>query len=143
MRASGAIQTGLCLLLSAACPASAAGAGESGVAGAASPAMQIVSALFLVMAAIGALAWILRLQQRQAGASQPFLKIVASLGLGPRERLVIVESGESWLLLGVTGQSIQLLQSMPRQAVPAGAPDASRLDFSRILSRALGKHDPR
>jgi flagellar protein FliO/FliZ len=143
MRAPGAIQSGLCLLLTAAGPASTAWAGESGVPGGASSAMQVISALFLVMAAIGALAWILRLQQKHTGASQPFIKIVATLGLGPRERLVIVESGESWLLLGVTGQGIQLLQSLPRQALPASPQDHSRLDFSRVLSRALGKHDPR
>ena len=142
MRPSVRMMRGVWPLLAALSHAPMAWAGESAVAGGASSAVQVISALFLVMAAIGAVAWILRLQQRQAGTSQPFLKVVASLGLGPRERLLIVESGESWLLLGVTGQSIQLLQSMPRQAVPASPQNPVRLDFSRILSRALGKHDP-
>ena len=142
MRLPGAMKPGLWPLPAAVCHAPMAWAGESAVAGGASSAVQVISALFLVMAAIGTVAWILRFQQRQAGTSQPFLKVVATLGLGPRERLLIVESGESWLLLGVTGQGIQLLQSMPRQPVPANPENPVRLDFSRILSRALGKHDP-
>ena len=62
-----------------------------------------------------------------AGANAP-MKTVGQLNLGPGQRLVTVEVGQgderTWLVLGVTGQSIQTLHTMAPQtsseAVAAG-----------------------
>lgn len=69
------------------------------------------------------------------------MKTVGQLNLGPGQRLVTVEVGQgddrAWLVLGVTGQSIQTLHTMaaqpPSEAV-ASAP-AVHPAFATLLRR--------
>lgn len=69
--------------------------------------------LLVVLAVIvGLAALVRRLNMRLPGANGP-LKILHSMSIGQRERLVIVEVGEQKLLLGVTTQSISVLQTLP------------------------------
>jgi flagellar protein FliO/FliZ len=60
------------------------------------------------------------------------MRVVAQLALGPRERLVVVEAGERWLLLGVTAASINRVGTLPKGELPA-TPTASA--FSALLAR--------
>jgi flagellar protein FliO/FliZ len=62
---------------------------------------------------------------RQSGSSA-MLKLVSSVSLGQREKVVVVEVGETWLVLGVTPTQVNLLHRMDAQAdEPAldGEPD--------------------
>jgi flagellar protein FliO/FliZ len=63
-----------------------------------------------------------RLQQKRAlpmGPSGPACKLVSALSVGPQQRIMTVEVGpegsRSWLVVGVTAQSISMLHSI---AVP-------------------------
>lgn len=69
--------------------------------------------LLVVLAVIiGLAAVVRRLNMRLPGATGP-VQILHSTSVGQRERLVIVEVGEQKLLLGVTTQSISVLQTLP------------------------------
>ncbi|MGX5915156.1 flagellar biosynthetic protein FliO [Aliidiomarina sp. Khilg15.8] len=69
--------------------------------------------LLVVLAVIVLLAGVVRkLNMRLPSHNSP-VKILSSVALGPKERLVIVSVGEQKLLLGVTAQQIQLLQTLP------------------------------
>lgn len=115
-------------------------AGEAPVPGVYSGMLQSFLALALVVGAIAAVAWILKRVARPATGASQLLKVVGTHSLGPRERLVVVEVGESWLVLGVTGQSINSLHTMARQESSAAtSPKQPGFDFSRILSRAFGR----
>ncbi len=48
------------------------------------------------------------------GAGGGLLKVVGGVMVGPRERLVVVEVGDTWLLLGVAASSVTLVHSMPK-----------------------------
>lgn len=72
----------------------------------------LIMLLVVLGVIIGLAALVRRLNMRLPGASGP-VKILHSISLGPKERLVIVEVGEEKLLLGVTAQTIQLLQTLP------------------------------
>ncbi|REC96331.1 flagellar protein FliO/FliZ [Kushneria indalinina DSM 14324] len=75
------------------------------------------------------------------------LRIVASQSVGARERVVVVEVDDTWLVLGVAPGSINRLHEMPaRSQEPlggAGAPvdqtTSSRLTFSESFKRALSQ----
>jgi len=74
-----------------------------------------------------------------AGVGQP-VKPVASLALGPGQRVVTVEVGQgdarTWLVLGVTAGSINLLHQLPPQAAPVDeTPGAS---FAALLRKKRG-----
>jgi flagellar protein FliO/FliZ len=80
--------------------------------------------LLLVVALIVAAAWLLRRTPLGAfsRANGP-LKVIATLPLGPRERLVLVETDSRRLLLGVGPAGISRLDELP--AVAAAARPAS------------------
>lgn len=74
------------------------------------PASMILS-LFLVLGLIIVCAVILkRFNITQQGVSQ--LKVVSTLRLGTKERLIVVQVGEKQLLLGVTNQQISVLDTL-------------------------------
>ncbi len=83
-----------------------------GVEGAA--VIRIVLALLLVLALIGGLAWMLRRYGPVQGAVSGELRVLASLSVGHRERVVLVQIGETQLLLGVAPGRVQTLHVLDR-----------------------------
>jgi flagellar protein FliO/FliZ len=72
--------------------------------------------LAIVLAALAGFFWFLRrFSPGQAGA-QGVAKVIGGVMLGPRERLVVVEVGDTWLLLGVGGGQVTSLHQMPKAA---------------------------
>lgn len=78
--------------------------------------------LIAVLAFCGLLAWLAqRLKLSKQGLS-PLLKVRASLALGPRERIAIVEVAGQWLVLGITPGKISTLHTMPALTVSEQTP---------------------
>lgn len=63
--------------------------------------LQLILSLLVVVAAIVVVAWILRRVLRMQGSAAGNIRILAGLSLGSRERIVVVEAGDTQLLLGV------------------------------------------
>jgi flagellar protein FliO/FliZ len=70
--------------------------------------------LGLVFLALAAFFWFLRRFSPGQTAAQGVVKVVGGVMLGPRERLIVVEVGETWLLLGVGGGQVNTLHTLPR-----------------------------
>jgi flagellar protein FliO/FliZ len=98
--------------------------------------MQVLVALLLVLAAIGFFAWLLR-RVSPGYAAHAGVRVVGGVMVGPRERLVVVEVGETWLLLGVASGGVSLVHSMARPPQAAGAGAQSSAQFSRLLSQVI------
>lgn len=110
----------LCLF---AFPAWAAPAGAAPSSNAAAM-FQALLGLLVVLGVIYALFWLLRRYAPTQTGAQGALKVVGGLMLGPREKLVVVEVGETWLLLGVAAGQVRTLHTLPRPAghtAPAAA----------------------
>ena len=127
------MKAALLLLLSCllAAPAYAAEANPAMPLGA---MLQSFFALLLVLGVIAGAAWLLKRTQRLHGTSNNVLKNVSAVAVGPKERVVVVEVGDTWLVLGVAPGQVQALHTRPRQALPdhnAGAPK-----FADWLARA-------
>ena len=101
--------------------------------------LQVVLALLLVLGAIVALAWLLRRIGPGRVAAGGMLKVVGGVMIGPKERLVVVEVGQTWLIVGVGAASVSLVHSMPR---PEGAEPAPEQPFSRLIGQALRSRNP-
>jgi flagellar protein FliO/FliZ len=99
--------------------------------------LQSFFALLLVLAVIVAAAWLLKRAQRLPGASSVVLRSISGIAVGPKERVVVVEIGETWLVLGVAPGQVRTLHTLPRQALPAGGAEAPR--FAEWLARARGR----
>jgi flagellar protein FliO/FliZ len=95
----------------------------------------------VILAAIPLLLWLLKRTPYGAamsgGANAP-VRPVASLPIGPNQRLVTVEVGQGeerrWLVLGVTPQAITALHTLSPQAAAPGAqpPEAP---FAQLLKK--------
>jgi flagellar protein FliO/FliZ len=84
----------------------------------------LLQAGFGMLAVLGLIflcAWLVRRFGLQRFGGGSVVKVVSSSMVGQRERVVVVEVGATWLVLGVTAQQVNTLHSMPAQAVPAAA----------------------
>jgi flagellar protein FliO/FliZ len=97
---------------------------------------QTTIGLAIVLALIFGVAWLVRRVGPLAGAAGAPLRIVASQAVGQRERVVVVELGERWLVLGVAPGRVQSLVTIPRGTLPERA---SAPSFASLLARASGR----
>ncbi|GAA3540298.1 flagellar biosynthetic protein FliO [Zobellella aerophila] len=65
------------------------------------------------------------------------LKVVASTALGPRERVVVVELEDTWLVLGVGGGQVSKLHELPAQRLPPGDIARPEAGFAGRFAQAL------
>lgn len=77
--------------------------------------LQTLFALIVVLAVLGALAWFLKRYGPKVGGGNANLRVVGSLNLGGRERIVVVEVGNEWIVVGASPGRINALATMPRQ----------------------------
>ncbi|AOW76538.1 hypothetical protein A3Q34_06505 [Colwellia sp. PAMC 20917] len=92
---------------------------------------SMIVSLLAVLVAIVIVAWLLKKLQ-VGGTSVNGLKVVTSLNLGSKERLVVVQVGKKQLLLGVTGQQINILDTLAEPIeVKSGVP----IELSQTLAR--------
>lgn len=105
--------------------------------------LQVIVSLALVLAAVMLVGWILkRIQPMQRGPDGT-LKVVGSLALGQRERVVLLEVNDTWLLLGVTPGQVNTLHSMPKGVLPAHAAGGSpsHADFQGRLKKMMERRN--
>ena len=78
--------------------------------------LRVAIALALIIAAILVAAWLARrsgLLQRQGGG---VLRIVASLSVGPRQNIAIVQVRDTWVVVGITPNGMTPLHTLPAES---------------------------
>ena len=101
--------------------------------------MQMALSLGLVLVAIFALAWVVRRTQGVSFRAGSNISVAASLQVGAKERVLLVNAGGTHLLLGVSPGSVRTLHvyaEAPKLEERAPPPP-----FAEALSRALGRGD--
>jgi flagellar protein FliO/FliZ len=107
----------------------AAGEASAQVSSAA-PVTDMGSSLFQLFLGLGGVIglmvgslWLLKKLTAQRGEAAGLMRVVAGTAVGARERVVIVEVGSTWLVLGVAPGRVSALAEIPRQTLPtAGLP---------------------
>ena len=74
---------------------------------------------------------------RFQGAQTTGLKVISGISVGARERILLVEVGETWLVVGVTTTNIRTLHTLPKGSLPAGATEGPA--FADWLNRIKEK----
>jgi flagellar biosynthetic protein FliO len=88
--------------------------------------LQTLFALIAVLAVLAALAWFLKRYGPKVGGGNANLRVVGALNLGGRERVVVVEVGSQWIVVGASPGRINALATMPKQdGLDTGAADAN------------------
>jgi len=101
--------------------------------------MQVSSALGGILLLILLAGWLFRrLGFAPQARNGKLLNLRASCQVGQRERVVVVEVDNTWLVLGVTAQQITPLHTLaaPPQGVDAAA-TAAPADFRQLLQKVL------
>lgn len=100
-------------------------------------ALQMVFGLIAVLAILLGALWLLKRISQPQGAAAGLLRVVAGVAVGSRERVVILELGNSWLVLGVAPGQVTTLAEIPRQEVPTSAAQPMGKDFSVWLKQMI------
>lgn len=106
------------LFLAPTLPATAQAA-ESAASAAAGSLLQVFAGLVAVLGLIAGLAWLARRMGLARTGASALLHVVGSASLGTRERVVVLEIGESWLVVGVGAGTVSALATLPKGDVPA------------------------
>ncbi|CDH03293.1 flagellar biosynthetic protein FliO [Xenorhabdus bovienii] len=102
--------------------------------------MQVSSALGGILLLIFVMTWLIRRLGLAPAKNKNhrLLNVKASCSLGPKERVVVLEIEDSWLVLGVTPQQINVLHQMPVPPDNAEKETALKtLPFSQMLKNTL------
>jgi flagellar protein FliO/FliZ len=99
---------------------------------------QVSSVLAVIVLLILACAWLARrLGFAPKTVSNQALKVSASVQVGQRERVVIVDTAEARLVLGVTAAQITHLHTLPPVTPEERAPAAAPQDFRQLLQNLV------
>lgn len=102
-----------------------------------SSVLQMFFGLGLVLLLIAGGAWLLkRLSDAQFGISN-HIKVVSAVAVGPKERVVLVDVGETRLVLGVASGQVNKLMEMPRPEGVATSQGEIQISFIDRLKERL------
>lgn len=107
--------------------------------------LQVILGLGVVIALLVGALWLLKRLSAPRGAAAGVLRVVAGAAVGPRERVVLVEVGDTWLVVGVAPGQVNALHQLPRQDLavsPAAASPGGR-DFGAWLKQMMERRNAR
>ena len=102
--------------------------------------LQMLFGLVVVLLLLFVSLYLLKRLTAPRGSTAGLLRVVAGTAVGTRERVVVLEVGDTWLVLGVTATQITPLTQLPRSQVPA-APAAPGKDFGGWLKQVMDRRN--
>jgi flagellar protein FliO/FliZ len=100
---------------------------------------QLTLGLLVVLGLIVSIAWLLKRTGRFQMAAGGGLRVLGGLSMGARERVVLIQAGETQLLLGVAPGRVQTLHVLDQ---PLQMSSSSGSGFAEQLSQMLKKGKP-
>ena len=105
--------------------------------------VQAILALLLILGLLLATAWLARKVTGGKGFGQGGLTVIGGVALGPRERIVLVEVDDTWLVIGIVPGQIRTLHRLPKGSLPAttgaGPVEASFSHWLKTISERRNK----
>ncbi|MFM2087589.1 MAG: flagellar biosynthetic protein FliO [Pseudomonadota bacterium] len=108
--------------------------------------LQTIFALIFVLALLMGLAWFMKRYGAKAMGSNAKMRVVSSLSLGGRERVVLIEVADQWIVVGASPGRVNALATLPRQegdlpqlAAAQNGPAAA--SFSEWLKQTVEKRN--
>ena len=106
-------------------------------------ALQLILSLLLVFALLAGTLWLMKRLSVPRGPAGGLMKVVAATAVGTRERVVVVEVGTTWLVLGVAPGRVSALAEVPRQALPPAPAAGDGGNFPGWLRQMVERRNAR
>ena len=122
--------------------ASGVGAGTAVPALGVGAVLQTIVALVVVVGLVLGCAWLARRFGLQPANRGGLVKTVGGASLGGKERVAVVEIGDTWLVLGTAPGNVRLLHTMPAGSAavePAGATQTGNSPTGAPLPGSFGQ----
>jgi flagellar protein FliO/FliZ len=119
------------------CCATAHAADTTGTAASGSLIQITLSLLLVVGLLIGLSVVFKKFGMNRINSPLPF-KVIGAVTIGNNQRLMVIEVGDEWIVLGVTPHQISTITSMPRQENGNGT--NAKVNFSAWMQSALEKY---
>ena len=109
--------------------------------------VQTIFALVLVLALLAALAWAAKRYGPRVAGNSANLRMIGALNIGGRERIMVIEVGDQWIVVGASPGRVNALATMPKGDAAANAtlaghtPSAS--NFADWLKQTIDKRNAR
>ena len=104
---------------------------------------KVLGGLIAVLAAMAGSVWLLKRMGLSKIASNQTVKVVGGVNVGSRERVVVLEVGDQWIVVGVAPGRVNGITTLPRQdqAIPATDTIAASSNFAAWLKQTLEKRN--
>lgn len=99
--------------------------------------LQVFIGLVAVLLLIAGAAWLAKRMGVSHVGSSSLVRVVGSASIGTRERVVVVEVGDAWLVVGVAPGSISALSTLPKGDIPSPASPALAGSFAARLQQLI------
>jgi flagellar protein FliO/FliZ len=104
--------------------------------------IQFFAGLSVVLLCIIGLAWLMRRYSRLQSTAGGALRVVDGLALGARERIILVQVGDTQVLLGVAPGRVEAVHVLNEPVIIKGRNRPKAGDFSARLKEAFGVEKP-
>lgn len=101
--------------------------------------LQVLLGLIVVLGLMAALAWALRRFNSNKGMSNADIRVIGGVSVGNRERVVVVEVADQWIVVGVAPGRVNALATMRKQEATLTPDAAPAKNFSNWLAQTLDK----
>lgn len=105
--------------------------------------LQVFLGLGVVIAALVGGLWLLKRVSAPHGAAAGALRVIAGTAVGPRERVVLVEVEDTWLIVGVAPGQVNALHQMPKGKLAAGVAVPPGKDFGAWMKQIMERKNAR
>lgn len=97
--------------------------------------LQVFGGLLLVLALVMGAAWALRRIGHVPGLSNQAIRTIGAASVGTRERVVLLEVANTWIVVGVAPGQVRSLATLPKGELPSAPAAVSTPQFAQWLQR--------
>jgi len=104
---------------------------------------KVLGGLVVVLVVMAGSAWLLKRVGLSKVAGNQAIKVVGGVSVGGRERVLVLEVGDQWVIVGVAPGRVNAITTLPRQdhARPVTDSIAASTNFASWLKQTLEKRN--
>ncbi|MFL6716480.1 MAG: flagellar biosynthetic protein FliO [Burkholderiaceae bacterium] len=104
---------------------------------------QVLLGLVVVLGLMAGAAWLVRRLGVSKMVAASTVKVIGGVSVGSRERILVVEVADQWIVVGVAPGRVNTLSTMAKQEVPAQPDSTGPLaqNFSAWLKQTIDKRN--